>query len=58
MLEAIYQGLYYGVIAGFSVFAFLLTGSIIWAAIEVIDHILDFMTARRQADGSKRGKSG
>lgn len=54
MLEAIHTGLLYGMIAGTSVFGFLLTCIALWGIIEGLDRIIDFATGGDKYGGTKR----
>lgn len=42
MLEAIYRGLFYGIIAGFSTVGFIAVLSFAWFIIELIDRVYDY----------------
>lgn len=54
MTQAIYSGMLYGVIAGFAVLGFILTGTLIWGAIELITYIL-CLTERKEHHEQQRG---
>ena len=41
MIDAIYNGLIYGMMAGFIVLGFLITGTLIWLFIGFVDGLFD-----------------
>lgn len=59
MINAIYTGLTYGIIAGFGTAAFALTLVALWALIEFVSYILGIydkiFDTGDSYDGSKRG---
>lgn len=55
MREAILIGLQWGLTVGFALFAFMLTGTLLWACIEGLNHILDYIFGGNT--NGRRGKN-
>ena len=56
MTDAIYHGLLYGVIAGFTAFGFILTVGMLYGAINLIDQLHDWLIGENKHERHRDGR--